>query len=384
MKRLQSEYWNIFIDKDENGIEKGNGEDFENLVEHLLTFKYGAKWTRTKKSHDNNRDFWIYLNEQHIWAECKNYKDSIAMSILAPTLVMAQIYEVNEILFFSRSNINRFAKSKIMAFGEKSDKTILFYDGENLERLIWEYQTQLPKKYSPLKYWETIESNFQISNFIQIYFFRNAVSHVQEVIGAFENYVEANTIYYNETFALTFCFENFLPEDNIEVCIEFMDEGTERFSFQYFYPNIVPEKKQWYIKNLKQGEGQAVSLNLRLIKYSPQIRFPRFHISFFNPINKQQFDWYSKDILVKCNWVGKTKLIGTNYINILEKTKEQLLQNPYLSVLVLTGSSGTGKSRILTECQNIFLKNGYNIINFSGQKDFSSHYFFKRDYFFFI
>ena len=55
MKRLQSEYWNIFIDKDENGIEKGNGEDFENLVEHLLTFKYGAKWTRTKKSHDNNR-----------------------------------------------------------------------------------------------------------------------------------------------------------------------------------------------------------------------------------------------------------------------------------------------------------------------------------------
>ena len=82
------------------------------------------------------------------------------------------------------SSGKKFSKQKVRA------KTILFYDGENLERLIWEYQTQLPKKYSPLKYWETIESNFQISNFIQIYFFRNAVSHVQEVIGAFENYVD--------------------------------------------------------------------------------------------------------------------------------------------------------------------------------------------------
>ena len=49
-----------------------------------------------------------------------------------------------------------------------------------------------------------------------------------------------------------------------------------------------------------------------------------------------------------------------------------------MTSLVLTGSSGTGKSRILTECQNIFLKNGYHIINFSGQKGFSSHYFLKE------
>ncbi|MCI9080514.1 MAG: ATP-binding protein [Lachnospiraceae bacterium] len=378
MKRLQTEYWEAFIDKDKDGNVKGNGEAFENLVEQLLIVKYGKKWERTKKSHDDNRDFWIHLEDQHIWAECKNYKDSIAMSVLAPTLVMAQIYEVNEILFFCRSSINPFAKNKIMAFGEKSNKTILFYDGENLENLIWKYRAQLPKKYSPLNYLKTIEADFSISDFVHVYFFRNAVSHVQEVSETFESYVNADTIYYNETFALTFCLENFLQTDGIEVCIEFMDEGTERFAFQYFYPTVVPEKKQWYQAYLKDGEGRAVSLNLRQIKYTPKIHFPQFHISFFNPENGQSFDWYSEIVSVKCNWIGKTRLIGANYLRILEKTKEQLLHNPCLTSLVLTGSSGTGKSRILTECQNIFLKNGYHIINFSGQKGFSSHYFLKE------
>lgn len=378
MKKLKIDYWDKFIDKDENDKEKGNGNEFENLVEYLLIAKYGIKWKRTKKSHDNNRDFWIHLDEQHIWAECKNYKKSIAMNILAPSLVMAQIYEVNEIIFFSRSSINPFAKNKIMTFGEKSDKTILFYDGKNLENLIWTYRNQLPTKYSPLGYSEIIETDFTISHSVHMYFFRNAVSHVQEVSETFETYINADVIYYNETFALTFCLENFLQEDNVEVRIEFMDEGIERFSFQYFYPAIVPESKQWYQTYLKEGEGKAVSLNLRQIKYAPEINLPRFHISFFSPKDGKQFDWYSEKVSVKCNWIGKTKLIGANYLDILNKTRDRLLNNPSLSGLVITGSSGTGKSRILAECQNVFLKNGYHIINFSGQKDFSSHFFLKE------
>ncbi len=85
------------------------------------------KWRETGGSHDHNRDFWLHLSDQNLWAECKNYSNTISMNILAPTLVMAQIYEVNEILFFSRSNINRFAKDKILAYGEKTHKTIRFF-----------------------------------------------------------------------------------------------------------------------------------------------------------------------------------------------------------------------------------------------------------------
>lgn len=120
MTRLSPEYWEKFIDIDKNGVEKGNGIEFEKLVKCLLSSMYEQKWNATGGSHDNNRDFWLHLSERSLWAECKNYSATIAMNILAPTLVMAQIYEVNEILFFSRSNINRFAKDKILAFGEKN------------------------------------------------------------------------------------------------------------------------------------------------------------------------------------------------------------------------------------------------------------------------
>lgn len=378
MGKLRSEYWDTFIDRDENGDEKGNGEEFEKLIHHLLNAMYNKEWTWTKKSHDDNRDFWIYLDEQHLWAECKNYKKSIAMSVLAPTLVMAQIYEVNEILFFSRSDINSFAKDKIMAFGEKSNKLILFYDGRRLEEIICRYQRQLPDIYSPAGFLETEENISSPYSFVHTYFFRNAVSNMQAVSETFENYVNADEIYYNETFALTFCLVNLFPENDVEVCIEFMDDEEERFSFEYFYPTIVPEKKQWYQAYLKEGEGRAVSLNMRQIRYKEKIHLPKFHISFLCLKSGKRFDWYSEAVLVKCNWVGKTRLIGSDYFNILDRAKEQLLHNPYLSSLVLTGSSGTGKSRILTECQSIFLKNGYRIINFSGQKDFSSHYFLKE------
>lgn len=378
MGKLCSEYWDSFTRTDQCGNTRGDGIKFEGLVDRLLAAQYGEEWTCTKKSHDDNRDFWIYFNEQHMWAECKNYKDTIAMDVLAPTLVMAHVYEVNEILFFSRSNINPNAKNKILAFGEKSNKTILFYDGEKLEELIWHYKNFLPQEYSPLEFWEDARSDSADAPFVHLYFLRSAVSSVQTVAESFISYTSADAIYYNETFALTFCLVNCISEDDVEIGIEFMNEDEDRFSFQYFNPTIVPEKRQWYHAYLKKGEGRAISLNMRQIRYKSLIHLPQFHVWLSSRKSGQCFEWSSESISVKCNWIGKTQLIGANYLNIFDKTKEQLLCNPELSCLVLTGSSGTGKSRLLTECQNVFLKNGYHILNFSGQTDFSSHYFLKE------
>mgnify|MGYP001136250359 CR=1 FL=1 len=50
----------------------------------------------------------------------------------------------------------------------------------------------------------------------------------------------------NETFALTFCLLNPFQEDQVDVYIEFMDEDSNRFSFQYFDPTIKPENKGFY------------------------------------------------------------------------------------------------------------------------------------------
>lgn len=378
MRKLRSEYWDYFTKKGEDGKIKGDGIKFEELVKCLLTAQYGREWTGTQKSHDDNRDFWIYFKDKHLWAECKNYKDSIAMDILAPTLVMAHVYEVNEILFFSRSSINSSAKNKILAFGEKSNKRILFFDGENLENLIWTYRDCITKEYSPLDFWEDTQPDSSKEPFVHLYFFKNAVSTVNAVAESFISYTSADTIYYNETFTLTFFLINNLPEDDVEIGIEFIDDGDDRFSFQYFNPIIVPEKRQWYRASLKRGEGRAVSLNMRQVRYKVHICLPQFRVWISSAKSGFFAEWNSEAKFVKCSWVGKTQLIGSNYLGILEKTREQLIGNPSLSSLILTGSSGTGKTRLLTECQNIFLQNGYCILDFSGQKDFSSQYFLKE------
>lgn len=367
MKKISSAYWKKFINIDSDGNEKGNGIEFENLVNCLLVSMYGKKWKDTGGSHDNNRDFWLYSENQHLWAECKNYSNTIAMNILAPTLVMAQIYEVNEILFFSRSTINRFAKNKILAFGEKTNKTIRFFDGATLESLICTYASELPKKYSPVKYMNDCKMAKVDGSFVNVYFFQNAVSSVHHALEDFQNYTSAEKIYYNETFALTFCLMNPFQEDQVDVYIEFMDDESDRFSFQYFYPTIKPADKGWYHACLKKGEGRAVSLNMRQSVYKSEIMLPRFHIAFVGEQSGNRFEWHSEKIIVKSHWIGSTRLIGNNYLKILDDTKHLLINNPYISSLILTGSSGTGKTRILTECQNIFLANGYRIISLSGQ-----------------
>ena len=93
MRKLKESYWNKFLKIDSSQKVKRNGSLFEDLVEHLLEIKYGCKWIRTPKSHDNNRDFYLTTDEFSYWAECKNYTSSIELKVLESTLVMAQLSE---------------------------------------------------------------------------------------------------------------------------------------------------------------------------------------------------------------------------------------------------------------------------------------------------
>ena len=124
MRRLNEIYWDRFIKEEFSGKVKRDGILFEDLIECLLQIEYGQKWVRTPRSHDNNRDFHLTTSEFTHWAECKNYTDSIALDTIAPTLVMAQIFEVNKLIFFSYSDINSSAKNKILSFGASTKKEI--------------------------------------------------------------------------------------------------------------------------------------------------------------------------------------------------------------------------------------------------------------------
>ena len=106
---LTEEYWSNMTEENTND----KGICFEKLVENLLIAEYGkAVFQGTRASWDGSKDFYYYSHQNKYWAECKNYTSSIDLKVLASTLVMAQLSEIDTILYYSYSAINVNTKAK--------------------------------------------------------------------------------------------------------------------------------------------------------------------------------------------------------------------------------------------------------------------------------
>ena len=212
MRKLNEHYWNKFVKLDVDET-KRDGVLFEDLVEYILTLEYGREWIRTSKSHDNNRDFYLTTSDFSYWAECKNHKKSIALDTVAPTLVMAQIFEVNKIIFFSYSDINSSAKTKIISFGDKTKKQIDIYSGNTLDELIIKHRNFLPSNFAPQsKDINTIGCTTPLE--YNFYFVQNPILGVNVKSKDITTVPEATKIIYNTAFEIAFtCINNTLEND---------------------------------------------------------------------------------------------------------------------------------------------------------------------------
>ena len=122
---------------------KNKGILFEDLIEKLLSAMFPTEtWARTAESHDGKRDFFFpaeeYLPDQK-WAECKNYDTHISLNVIAPTLIMGSIENVESIFFFSYSPLNDNAVEGLLRYSAMSNKRIKIFDGNLLESLICRY-----------------------------------------------------------------------------------------------------------------------------------------------------------------------------------------------------------------------------------------------------
>ncbi len=116
---------------------------FEDLIEQLLVVMFPNEvWRRTTKSYDGKRDF-VYPAEKNLpdqkWAECKNYNSNVSLNIIAPTLVMGTIENINTLFFFSYSSLNDNAVEGILRYSKRFKKSVKIFDGNMLESLICKY-----------------------------------------------------------------------------------------------------------------------------------------------------------------------------------------------------------------------------------------------------
>lgn len=348
--------------KKEEVSEVNKGIQFESLVQSLLCIMFEESdliFQPTKASHDGSKDFWAIDEEDALWwAECKNYTSNISLTQLAPTLIMAELNNIQYLLFFSFSKLNDSLKRRIGQYSYEHQKEVFIYEDELLEELLFENLKE--ELFSAL----ALNSNisFYPKHNMDIIFF-NEKNPNQLDKKNFNGYYEIKTLSVGEIYNLNVLFVNNSQPKKVKISVK---ETEDILYFEFFDSNknktdCVKQK----ILELKPNQLKMSKFVVRLVKYKEQIFLPKlivevldnktFSESYFSPIAKYNCIWNRKDVF-----------IGKNYENVLFKFESTCINKNQISGFIVYGSGGTGKTRTIEECTAVLLKNEYQVLNFIG------------------
>ena len=249
MKYIKDKDWDTYLLDYLESIKKNildipkdpnKGIQFEVLVEYLLSQKFTAEelcFKNTKLSHDGNKDFWAIDAANEVWwAECKNYTPNIALTQLAPTLIMAEINQVSHLMFFSYSSLNANLKKRIAQYSYKYNKEIFLYDDESLEQLIFLYDKEIiHKKYAPELY--------KPSEKLEIIFFNEINASVVTQNTFDENY-EIKELNVGSIYDLNVIFINRYQNTELKVKVTINDHETNLY-FDFLNKDLSIPLQEW-------------------------------------------------------------------------------------------------------------------------------------------
>lgn len=341
------------------------GIQFELLVEYLLSQMFSQEelsFKNTKLSHDGNKDFWAIDNLDEVWwAECKNYAPNIALTQLAPTLVMAEINEVSHLMFFSYSSLNINLKKRIAQYSYKYKKEIFLYDDTALEQLIFLYDKKvLPQNYHAV--------SCKFSEKLETIFFNEINASIVNRNSFDENY-EITELNVGSIYDLNVILINRYYNTSLNVKVKIADNESNLY-FGFLDKELNVPLKEWE-KNLTLKPNQIILIKYSVVakKEKEKITLPQISVTYEKDggIIKENSNLNHHYV---CNWNKKVILIGKQYEKIIQDFSNEC-QKKFCSLLVY-GTGGTGKTRILEECKCQLIKKNYNIINFIGFDNTSS------------
>lgn len=357
MRILTSDKWNKFkINLPNANRVKRDGNKFEDLVKKLLDEIYpNHVWTATKKTWDGSKDFFSNFNDKLKWAECKNYTKRLRFNVLSPTLVMAQLAKVNELLIFSYSEIDKFAKKKIIASADANDYSVYFYDDEILEDVILKHFDKLGDFFENIDL-KSVKNHLNRFNEIELdynLYYGNSFSSI---------YNEAHTRFPNnlDLFSLIQMDVIIINRQRkaAKGTLKFDSEDTDANIYNFeVSPNAI--KDSGIEINLKAFESKIVHIFLTPAVYRPVLRVPNIIFSYNKKNELIKFNSFN------CKFKRRSYLIGEKYKTIYNDFKEQCLSDrKEFACFAISGSSGTGKSRLISECRHFARKSGYVILDY--------------------
>lgn len=335
------------------------GIQFEILVEYLLSQMFPVEvlsFKNTKLSHDGNKDFWAIDDGNEVWwAECKNYTPNISLTQLAPTLVMAEINQVSHLMFFSYSPLNTNLKKRIAQYSYKYSKEIFLYDDEALEQLIFSYDKKIIHKKFNTNLYEHSEK-------LETIFFNEINASVINKNTFDENY-EIKELNVGSIYDLNVILINQYHNTQLKVTVTIADNKSNLY-FDFLNKDIGTPIKKWKDEIiLKPNQIALAKYSVLAKKENKKLTLPQLLVTYTeNGKFHQKKSTLNK--LYNCNWNKRVVLIGKNYAQIVHDFSVQCKKK--LCILLVYGTGGTGKTRILDECKRELINNNYNIINFIG------------------
>lgn len=331
-------------------IETLSPESFEQLcVEYLQLNKgnqYKIRGTRFIK--DGGKDI---IGEAannipyEIWAECKKHTRSIGLEEISKNVVLVMSYGINELIFFSTSNITESAKTHISKVASKHDFSVGFYYGEKLYREL----AILPmfSKTSIVKNAEAINITANLSKY------KNPESY--EINNSIK--LTRDTIFY-----IYIHIENNSHSHIHNVCINIPNNNNMLFNI---YEYDLSFKLPSFCEKIIQIQVEV--LNLKKELYIPNIE-----------ISYEKGEFTEKQTIS----VGKVDPRGLLYFPIVsQKTndylsdvvKESINNSLDFACFDIRGISGVGKTRLINEINKIASFKNWNTLNYDGKvtKDFT-------------
>lgn len=376
MKKLTPEYWSDF-EYWQNGTVKKDGDRFEQLAADILTILYqnkGITFQRTQTTHDGSKDFVGKQDGREIiWAECKNYKNSISLTQVSPTLVMAEVCQIDEIIFFSYSEITDGTRKKLCSYAQLRGKKLRLYDGEALESLIFSLGDQILAKFFP-RYKGKVER----SEIIKPYIFCTLEKDPQFYpLGQDERdsdlYSQSNELGFlsiGEIFSVDIFFTNRDASRPLILEIHLLppkESPDDFFCFTFLDERIrAAEGKNTLTYEVQPSTVCSERIFIRYSKFKQTVYPPVIRISYFEPdVQSQYYQEYTYP-KVDTNWTRKAVFSGSGYESVKKAFQEVCLNVHQFSGALLYGNSGTGKTRLLEECTGVLLSKRYHVLNFSG------------------
>ena len=319
-------------------------EQFEqecvNLLRYMKPKPYKIVGTRYVK--DGGKDIRATVDNvpYEIWAECKKHKRSLGLDDISKNVVLVISNKVNELCFFSTSDITLNAQRNINIVAEKYGFLVSYHYGEKLYQLIDNMNLKKNiKKFSNNK-------ELEVKCFLTTYKDAEKYSETTTLVLTRDNTFYIDMFLHNNTVEL---LENihidFLGNDELIIKIQSSDNDF----------NIYP-----YTDRFVRIKGEV--LNSRHVH-----RIPTLIINYELLGKKKE--------LINCGIIDPTKLIYFPLIGqqqndfILNKIKPIIHEESIDSKLIdIRGASGNGKSRIIKEICDIGRNNNYRIIHYDCMK----------------